>query len=213
MPYSGTFHGKPSGLAVEILNEATNYGAPEFVFNFDVPWVRAQQKILEAGNKLVAIAPFTKIKERDNEYKWIVKLFDAQAKLVSYNRAVPIKNIEDAKNVTIGVVRGHIIVSILKENGLKNIDDSSKDAEVNALKLLNKRYNTIADGELICIYNWKLIGQDVKDLQFGPSIGDSLDVYLAGNVNFPAEVTKSINNAIEQMKKDGKFEEIYNKWK
>lgn len=213
MPYSGTFYGKASGLAVEVLNEATKYGAPEFVFNFDIPWTRAHQKILEADNKLVAIAPFSRIKERETKYKWIAKLFDGQAKLISYDRAVPIKNIEDAKNITIGVVRGHVIMSLLKENGLKNIDDSSKDAEVNTLKLLNKRYDTIADGELICIYNWKLIGQDVKDLQFGPSIGDPINVYLAGNVNFPPEVADSIANAFEKMSKDGKLEEIYNRWR
>lgn len=213
MPYSGILYKKPAGLAIEILNESTNYGAPEFIFNFDVPWIRAQQKILEAGNELVAIAPFSYDKERTNQYQWIAKLFEGQAKLISYDRSAPIKNIKEAQNITIGVVRGHIIISLLKKNGLKKIDDSSKNAEINTLKLLNKRYDTIADGDLICIYNWKLIGQDVKDLQVGPNIGEPVSVYIAGNTGFPVEVAESIKKAIKQMKEDGKFEEIYNRWK
>lgn len=45
MPYCGSEQGRASGLAVEILQAASRYGAPSFHFRFDVPWLRAQELI------------------------------------------------------------------------------------------------------------------------------------------------------------------------
>ncbi len=43
MPLCGVSDGKPVGITVEILQEATLYGAPEFEFVMDVPWLRVRE--------------------------------------------------------------------------------------------------------------------------------------------------------------------------
>lgn len=213
MPYCGIINGETTGIAVEILNEATKYGAPEFIFNFDMPWARAQKKIQEANEELVAIIPFSRIEQREKQYKWIAELLTTQSRFFSYGRPDPIKSIEEIYNSTVGVVRGHAIIPRLKDLGITLLDEGSTNAEANARKLLNRRFDIIADSDLIAFYSWKIIGQKSIDLQTGPAIGDITGVYIAGGLNFPEDVAESIDNAIQKMKEDGKLQEIYNRWR
>lgn len=213
MPYCGTINGEPVGLAVEILNEATKYGAPEFLFNFNIPWARAQEKILNSGDKLIAIIPFSKTEKRIDKYKWIAELFTTQSYLYSFGRDQAIDSIEKAKKTTIGVVRGHAIIHRLMDLGITKLDDGSANAEINAKKLLNRRFDTIADSDLISLYNWKKLDQKIDSLQVGIPIGDITGVYLAGNLNFSEKVSTNIKKALEEMKKNGTLEKICDKWK
>jgi polar amino acid transport system substrate-binding protein len=134
-------------------------------------------------------------------------------RLVSYDRTAPIKTIAEAKNLTIGIIRGHAAIPTLKELGFTKIDDSAVNAELNATKLLNKRFDAIVDAKLVYLYNWKKIGQNTKDLQEGPMIGDIAHIYIASDLDFPDDLAKSIADAIEKMRKDGTIQKILDKWK
>lgn len=59
---------KNSGMAFEILEEATKHGAPKFNYQLGLPWKRAQHLIHKANNKPIAIIPFTRTKEREQHY-------------------------------------------------------------------------------------------------------------------------------------------------
>jgi ABC-type amino acid transport substrate-binding protein len=184
MPYCGIINGETTGIAVEILNEATKYGAPKFIFNFNMPWARAQKNIRESKGELIAIIPFSRTEQREEEYKWISELVLTQSRFFSYGRDETIKLIEDIYNSTVGVVRDHAIISRLEDLGLRKFDDGSANAEANARKLLNKRFDIIADSDVIAFYSWKVIGQNSKDLQIGPKIGDATGVYIASGLIF-----------------------------
>lgn len=213
MPYCGIINGETTGIAVEILNEATKYGAPNFIFNFDIPWARAQKKIQDSKGELVAIIPFSRIGQRERKYKWISELLTTQSRFFTYGISDPLESVEDVYDYTVGVVRGHAIIPRLKDLGITKLDEGSTNAEANARKLLNKRFSVIADSDLIVFYSWKIIGQKSIDLQVGPAIGDITGVYIAGGLNFPEDVAKSIDNAVQKMKEDGKLQEIYNRWR
>lgn len=212
MPMSGVVDGKPAGITVDILNEATKHGAPSFEFRFNVPWARAQEQIQQAGSEISAIIPFSRSAQREGKFKWVAELVTTQYRFFSYGRPAPLKSIDEAKNVTVGVVRGHAILPVLKQMGLTKLDEGSPAADSNATKLLNKRYDTIADSDVIALYNWKKIGQKTSDLQVGPAIGDTTRVYIAGGLIFPDDVAKRIYDAVETMRKNGKLKEILNKW-
>lgn len=212
MPYCGIVDEKPAGLAVDILNEATNYGAPSFSFIFDIPWVRAQKRIQTADDDLVAIIPFSRSKSRELKYKWIAELFPTQSHLYSYKRDSPVNSAKEAKTLNIGVVRGHAIISVLESMGIYNLDTDANNASMNAMKLFNHRIDAIADSDLISIYNWKQIGQKTEDLQEGIPIGDITYVFIAGNHRFPKDIAQSIYEAIERMKKDGTYQNILDRW-
>ncbi|WP_157810306.1 substrate-binding periplasmic protein [Vibrio sp. HA2012] len=211
MPFCGISEGKPVGIAVDILNKATDYGAPTFKLDFHTPWIRATRKIQESKDELIAIIPFTRSSIREDKYKWVAEIMATEYRFYTFGQFPPLKSISEINGEKIGVVHGHAIIPMLNEIGL-SLDSGAKTAQKNAMKLLYKRVHIIADSDVIAMYSWKQIGQNANDLQIGPSIGDVKHVYIATGPNFPDEIAKSIFNAIEQMKKTGELQKIYDKW-
>lgn len=213
MPWNGVVNNKSSGIMVDILNEATNHGAPKFIFKLGLPWVRAQQMVQEKSDTPTAIIPLTRTTEREKQYKWIAELSPNEIRLASFGRASPIKTVDEAKGILIGIINGHSAIPQLKQLGITKLDTSATDAETNATKLLNKRFDTICDAKMVYLYNWKKIGQNTKDLQEGPMIGEASHIYIAASLSFPDEIAKSISDAIDKMRKDGSLQAILERWK
>lgn len=213
LPYCGLINGEPAGIAIDILNEASKYGAPEFIFNFSIPWLRAQERIQQSRGELVAIIPFSRTEIRDKQYQGIAELVTTQSRFYTINRNDPIQSIDEAKKLKIGLVRGHALKGRLWDLGVINIDDGAVNAEANARKLLSKRFDALADSDLIFWYSWKVIKQNPDLVQEGAPIGDITGVYIAGGLNFPNSVARSIYEAVEQMRYDGKLEEILKRWR
>lgn len=212
MPYCGVINGKPVGIAIDVLTEASTLGAPTFVFRFDLPWLRAQERVQRPGEELAAIIPFSRTSQRESTYKWVAELVPTQYRLYSIDRPTPIKTIDEAKDLRIGVVRGHAIIPMLKRLGMNKLDDGAANAAINATKLAMKRSAVMADSDLICLYSWKTIGRSIKELQVGPAIGDMTHVYVATGVHFPDDVAKSISDAVDTMRRSGKLKKIIEKW-
>lgn len=211
MPFCGVVDGNPVGIAVDVLNEATKHGAPNFKFTFDVPWPRATLRVQESKNKLVAIIPFTRSSPREDHFKWVAEIMSTEYRFYTYGRPSPIRSIDEIKDEKIGVVHGHAIIPMLEKMGLK-FDSGAKTALKNAMKMEKKRVKIIADSDVISLYSWKQIGQNTKNLQQGPAIGEMKHVFIAAGLNFPDDVANSIFNAIEEMKNNGELQKIYDKW-
>lgn len=211
MPFCGVDEGKPVGIAVDILNRATELGAPHFEFNFDVPWIRATLRVQNSKDQLLAIIPFTRSNTREYKFKWVAEIMATEYRFYTYGQTSPIKSINEIKDKEIGVVHGHAIIPMLKTMGLK-VDSGAKTAKKNAMKMLNKRFDILADSDVIALYSWKQIGQDTKELQSGPSIGDIKHVYIATGLSFPDDIARSIHTAIEKMRDTGELQTIYDKW-
>jgi polar amino acid transport system substrate-binding protein len=213
MPWNGVVNGQDSGIMVDILNEAAKHGAPNFILKLGLPWSRAQQMVQEKNDTPTAIIPLTRTTEREKIYKWIAELSPNEIRLVSFGRKNAIKTIDEAKDIVIGIFIGHASISQLQKLGFTKLDTSAVNAEQNMNKLLMKRYDTICDAKMVYLYNWKKIGQNTKDLQEGPMIGEASHIYIAANLSFPDDIAKSISDAIDKMRKDGSLQAIINKWK
>lgn len=153
MPYCGSAQGRPDGLAIEILQAASRQGGPEFRFRFDVPWLRAQELIQRPGNELSAIIPFSRTAPRETQYRWLAELFLTQSRFYSYQRPAPLTSMQEAQTVTIGVVRGHALLAVLQQVGIWQLDSGATDAGNNVRKLFYRRFDTIADSDLIVRYH------------------------------------------------------------
>lgn len=213
LPYCGLINGRPAGIAVDILNEASNYGAPEFVFNFSIPWLRAQERIQKARGDLLTIIPFSRTESREKEYQWVAQLVTTQSRIYTIDRANALNSLNETRDLKIGVVRGHALIQRLKKLEIENIDYGALNAEANARKLLNRRVDAIAESDLIFWYSWREIAQSPSLIQEGLKIGDITGVYLAAGLNFPKGVAQSISNAIEKMEKNGRIKEIIKDWR
>ena len=212
LPWCGVVDGKETGIMVDILNEATKYGAPRFQFKFGLPWLRAQQIVHENNAIPTAIIPFSRTAERENNFKWIAVLASNEMRLASYKRAKPIETLEEVKTLKVGAPTGNAGIQILKKLGFTDIDESSADIKVNLHKLLSSRYDTVVDSYPVIRYNWTKLGQNPKDLQQGPLVAPPIPMCIAGDLNFPEDVAKRVSDAVEKMRKVGKVQEILDRW-
>jgi polar amino acid transport system substrate-binding protein len=212
MPYCGSDQGRPSGLAVEILQAASRHGAPEFRFHFDVPWRRAQELIQRPGHELSAIIPFSRTAPRESQYRWLAELFLTQSRFYSYLRPAPLTSMEEAKSVKVGVVRGHALMEVLQNAGIRQLDSGATDAGNNVRKLFYQRFDTIADSDLIVRYHWKNSGYPADALQEGATIGPPTGVYLAAGLNFPEQTAQRIQQAMERLQASGELKQIQARW-
>ena len=211
MPYCGSEQGRPIGLAVDIL-QAASRRAPEFRFHFEVPWRRAQELIQRPGNELSAIIPFSRTASREGQYRWVAELFLTQSRFYSYQRIRPLTSMAEAKPVKVGVVRGHALIEVLQNAGIRQLDLGATDAGNNVRKLLYRRFDTIADSDLIVHYHWKKSGYPADALQEGAAIGPPTGVYLAAGLNFPEQTTQRIQQAMTQLQNSGELAQILARW-
>lgn len=212
MPYCGTILGRPTGLAIEILQAASRYGAPDFHFRFDVPWRRAQEMIQLQGNELSGIIPFSRTPQRETSYRWLARLFLTQSHFYSYQLPHPIASLDEARKVEIGVVRGHALISELQAAGFSLLDTGAANAGSNVRKLYYKRVVSIADSDLIVRYYWKTMGYPDDALQEGAAIGPSTGVYLAAGLHFPNDTEQRIHKAFVRLQSSGELARILARW-
>ena len=212
MPYCGTEQGRPTGLAVEILQAASRHGAPAFHFRFDVPWLRAQEMIQRPGNELSAIIPFSRTAPRETLFRWVAELFLTQSRFYPYQRPTPLASMEAAKLVKIGLVRGHALINVLQNADIMRLDPGASDASNNVRKLYHKRFDTIADSDLIVRYHWKKMGYPADALQEGAAIGPPTRVYLATGLNFPEHTRQRIQQAMSRLQASCELAQILARW-
>jgi polar amino acid transport system substrate-binding protein len=208
MPFNGIVDGKNVGMTYDILQEAMKYGAPKFTYKFGLPWNRAQQMIKDAGDKPIAIVPFTRTAKREPNFKWIAELIAYNARLSVYKR--PAVTIEEAKKLKVGMLRESSNISLLQSFGITQFD-YSQDALTNAKKLAAGRFQILGETKYVDTYAWKKAGMDPKDLKF-TEIGEKRYIYIAANLNFPPKLSKQISDAIDKMRSNGRLKAILESW-
>ncbi|MBU2704764.1 transporter substrate-binding domain-containing protein [Zooshikella marina] len=217
MPFNGlifdetseTTQYKNSGMAFEILEEATKHGAPKFNYKLGLPWKRAQHLIHKANNKPIAIIPFTRTKEREQHYTWIAMLFTYQTRISLYKASKKV-TLDQLFDKPIGIIAASAHIPLLKQLGFKDIV-YVKNAFTNSRLLRFNRIDAIAESQYVDIYNWKKSGYNTGDLSFIP-IGETKQIYIAANLNFPTELSSKISSAIDKIRSNGSLNNILKKW-
>jgi polar amino acid transport system substrate-binding protein len=210
MPQSGVADGKPTGIAVDILNAVTAEGGPTFKFDFSQPWARALVAVHETPG--VLIIPLTRTPEREANFKWVAALFDNTGRLFSVGRAAPIKTLDEAKDLTVGIMRGSAFEKALKQLGFSHLEAAQND-ELNAKMLAAGHIDAWAGSELVQRYLFAKTGGDSSKLQQGPLLGDPPQIYVAGDKNFPEADAKAIADSVDKLRSSGKLDAILKKYR
>lgn len=210
MPQCGSVNGQPVGMAVDILKAITADGGPTFKFDFSLPWARALVEVHADTN--AAIIPLTRTAEREPNFKWIGDLFDSSGRLVTVGRAQPIQSVDEAKGLTIGIMRGSSFEGVLKQDGLAHLDVLQND-ELIAKMLQAGHVDAWAANEDVERYLFAKTGGDVSKLQGGPLLGKPGQIYIAADPKFPAEDAKAIADGLEKLRASGKLAEIIKKYR
>lgn len=170
-------------------------------------WNRAYETVQKYNN--VAAFPASRTPEREDLFLWVGPIFQASNRFLShYDSNISLDNIEKAKPYTVGVVKQssrHLRLEIL---GFPKIITHYNSME-NYRAILNQRVDLIVGNPLVAEFQTApLISKLGRLSDTGLELYHS-DVYLIFNHDSDGERVKRWQQTLEDMKKDGSYDTIY----
>ncbi|APJ03751.1 substrate-binding periplasmic protein [Silvanigrella aquatica] len=204
---------KVGGIAGEIITKALEAKNITYKMNW-LPWKRSQQETQDNTDKKTFIIPLTRNKEREANYTWVAKLYDADTSFISYEGSKKINSFAEAKGKKIGVLSGSSYEGTIVDpkNGLNKAEiEAVPNDATNARKLEAGKiagwYTGVIGG--IAVIN----AEKMSIAKFG--IGKKIDReenYLATAKSTPADLVAKVKSAIDAFKKTAQYKEIIKKY-
>lgn len=177
------------------------------------PWIKAQRTVMAAKpNERYLIAPLTRLKQREKDYDWILPLSSYRLQFVTTDKNTNLKDVEALKRKEVCVLRESAAEYKLKEWEFPDI--LSRVQVQKCFKGLEsgKQEVVLAHGERVASALFQQVGGDPKDLIFGRPFTE-YTVYMAAAKDAVDEPTKQqLLNALDAMKIDGTYDEIFAKY-
>jgi ABC-type amino acid transport substrate-binding protein len=146
-----------------------------------------------------------------------VPLVPNQIRLTLYNESEEysslIKNLslEQAGEISVGVLQGSSIIPTLEEIGFASIYQAN-DVEQLIDLLIKGRFDAMVESKLVDTYQWQKLGHQKETLAPGPNVEGVNYIYLGAAPDFPAEIANEIRVAMAKIKANGVLEEILARW-
>lgn len=190
-------NGKMIGANTDKVRELMRRAKVDFSLD-PLPWKRGYLLASKTAN--TCIYPTARTPERESMFHWIGPISVGQWQLyAAADRLLPLKNIEQARPYLIGTYLDDARDEYFRSRGYR-VESVSDDA-LNPKKLLVHRIDLWAasstKGKLLLQQNgWS--NKIVPVLTF-----NSVDIYLACNINTDADLSKRLNTIVAEMKADG----------
>lgn len=200
---------KPDGMAVEIVQELQRRLNHRSMIQV-VPWNRAYKALLDEANVMI----FTVGRSDEREKLMTLVGPVAISRTVLYtrkgnaNRLLALK--DDIKQIAVGAYRGSIFADAAIRKGFQTLDTAATP-QVVAKMLMMGRFDLWSEGSVVVSSVLKEIGHSINDVE-PVMVLESLELYLAFSAKTPLATVKLWEEALRQMKKDGSFQKIYQKW-
>ena len=210
-PYAYEENGKITGLGTElvraILNRA-NFSGQIRISSWNRAIISAKDR------KNVLIYPLMRINERENDFTWVCPLFNAELSLfkLAKNKNIVVNNLSDAKNYTIGVLKGAAMHRFLLSNGFEdNRQLQIFYANRKSIELLFRgRIDLVADNPLVVSYEVKQLARSgIKDITFSTDQLQELvpltrkKAYLAFGKDSSPQFVDRLRKAWTELEADG----------
>jgi len=212
-PYNYEEDGKVKGVGTEVVEEVLKEA--KISYNISVlPWARALK--LAETKKNILIYCISRTEKREKLYTWVGIIapinFYIYA-LKSRNDIPEIIKLDQAKPYKIGTVNQDALDQYLTEQRFPNIDRANLN-EVNIKKLFMRRIDLWPMSEYTANYIAKKNGFDSKKMKKvyelkGFSGGNQ---YMAISNSTDRKILRKIQNALEKVKEDGRYQTILNKY-
>ncbi|MDR3436223.1 transporter substrate-binding domain-containing protein [Telmatospirillum sp.] len=208
-PMSFDENGKASGLGAEIVDEIQRRLMTNDRIRV-VPWARAYRDALTLPN--VALFTTMRTSARESSFKWVGPLATVKTSFYAKKGSnINISSLEDAKKVKrIGTPVEYYTEELLVNYGFHNIEPAPSTKTV-VKKLLADRNQIIAlnNVRIATVLRTENIAPDRITLVYTFL---SSDIYIAFSKGTSDELVSRWQNALDEMKRDGAFEKIYEKW-
>ncbi|MDT8999261.1 transporter substrate-binding domain-containing protein [Paucibacter sp. APW11] len=208
-PYNYTIKGKPSGLSVEIVMELQRRMRLDIPIEV-VPWARGYRSA--STEPWVGLFVTARTAEREPLFQWVGPISATRAHLYARRgEQTGIRSLDDARKVPqIMVPREWYIHQDLRSRGFTNLEPVSTPADAMRMLLANRSV-VIAMDESTVAETMRLAGLVSDPPEPIVKISEAL-LYIAFSKGTPAEVVQRWQQTLDEMKRDGSFAAIHQRW-
>jgi len=191
-----------NGIAVDIVREMFKRAEITYSLTLRFPWERVYKLALE--NPGYGAFVMARLPDRERLFKWVGPIGpDDWIMLAKADSTITLETLDDARKYKIGAYKGDAIAMTLAKQGLKPVV-VLRDQD-NAKKLVSGQIDLWATGDPAGRYLARQEGVNgLKTvLRF-----NSAELYLALNKDVPDEMVAKLQAALDQLRKEGKVDEI-----
>ncbi len=190
------------GIAVDIVRETFKRAGISYNLTLRFPWERIYKLALEKPGYGVFV--MARLPDREALFKWVGPIGpDDWVLLAKADSTLKLDDLEHARGYKIGAYKGDAIAESLEKQGLNPIV-VLRDQD-NAQKLLDGQIDLWATGDPAGRYLARQVG--VTGLRTVLRF-NSAELYLALNKEVPDELVTKLQAALDELRKDGRVEEI-----
>jgi polar amino acid transport system substrate-binding protein len=194
------------GAVHEIVSELMRRSKMQARIDF-VPWQRAL--FLASRTTRSAIFPLTRSPEREGQFRWLVQLYQGSFVFMSLKgNGFDVHQPTPDKQPRIGVLRGSMMIKMLKDRGYKSIVEASTVDE-NARMLRRGMVDAVAGERAIYRASLKRL------FEHGYRTSEPIAVtgmWLAGSLDFSEADAAMLQKALKDMIDDGSYARILKKY-
>jgi polar amino acid transport system substrate-binding protein len=213
-PYNMLENGEITGLSTDVVKAVFSRVGSTTRIEL-LPWARAYDLALNADN--ILIYSIARTPEREHLFKWIGPIAPTSWFLFSLaERPIVLNSLEDAKQYSIATVNKDVGEEYLLAHGFQVGAQlrSSVMYEQNYRKLKVDRVDLWIGNELNALSLMRQNGDDpitiVRSLAL-PELS-SAGLFMAFSLGTPDDVVDRYRLAFDEIRRDGTFEGIQNKW-
>ena len=191
-----------NGIATDIVREIFQRAGVTYSLTLRFPWERVYKQALE--NPGYGAFVMARLPDREKLFKWVGPIGpDDWILLAKADSKITLETLNDARKYTIGAYKGDAIAETLTKQGLKPVV-VLRDQD-NAKKLVSGQIDLWATGDPAGRYLARQEGvTGLKTvLRF-----NSAELYLALNKDVSDDVVARLQDALDQLRKEGVVDEI-----
>jgi len=161
---------------------------------------------LDAGDT-IAVA-IVRTPEREAKYQWIAESYKETVCFLTPASAPTINSYNDAKTVgSIIVLRGSMLETALRNNGITNLELSEKDDISGFQMLLSGRANAqLSSTSTFKLFITQFNAQD--KVKLGKPVMD-IDFWIVASKNVPSNTINKLQAAYKKLKASGEYDKIF----
>ncbi len=205
---------QPAGAMVEVVNAMLKKAKLNTTIDI-YPWARSYQLALNEKNTI--IFSLFRDKNREEKFHWIGKLYTVKSYLATLKSRSDIKisNLTQAKNYSVGTIRGDLAENYLLENKFalnKNLFISSKYNILWEL-LYSGRIDAAFTNSILWRYELEDIGLNPDQVKLSYQVPNfASELYIAASLSTDKKIIDTLIKALKDIKADGSYQLILDKW-
>jgi polar amino acid transport system substrate-binding protein len=210
-PFNYTEQGQVVGISTEVVAELGKRAAIPLQIQ-SMPWEKAY--LAAQRDKETCIYSTVRLDNRERLFSWIGPIATNQWVLVGRSDfAGSVKKVEDARKYRVGVVAKDAKIEFLMEKGVTDLREVSEDSRIPPRLMLSRDDPNRLDLWATSAYGARRTAAraNVKDIKLILNLR-RVPLYLACGRNASPQAVRALNQAFEQMSKDGTLKRITEKY-